>query len=583
MKKIFICLLASTMMLMFTTIYSSENGKRMPTGPAFLRASRPWADSVFAALTPDQRIAQLFMVAAYSDGDKNNQAFINNLIETYNIGGLIYFKGNPTKTMACINQNQARAKTPMMIGIDGEWGVSMRIDSTTVFPHQLTLGAVQDAQVIYNMGVEVARQCKLMGVHINFAPVVDINNNPNNPVINDRSFGDDKYNVARLSLAYMSGMQQAKILACAKHFPGHGDTDVDSHTGLPIVQHTRERLDTLEFLPFQTLIRGGVASIMIAHMALPNIEPTPNLPATLSKRFVSEILKGEMDFKGLVFTDAMNMKGLSAQFKPGDADVKALLAGNDVLLFSEDVPLAIKMIKQEIEKGTLTQDEIDAKAYKILCAKNWVGLNAYAPANTAYTTDAINTVSSKLIRKKCYEEAITIAKANPAILPIKDLDNNKISCVAIGAATENEFQKTLTKYANVANYTISKQASATQVMQLMAKLKDTKTLIITLHEMTRKASVNWGLTDEMLDLIDQLATKFPSMILVVNGNPYALKYFDKIENTIITYEDNELTQSLAAQLIFGAINARGRLPISVSSEYKTSILITDCNTQCPKK
>lgn len=568
MKKKYIVSISLFLVLINSSFIFNDYAKRVVRTPEFLMYPSAYADSVLKSLTADERIAQLFMVAAYSEGDKNNQSYVNELIQKYNIGGLIYFKGNPTRTVQCINQNQKLAKTPLMMGIDGEWGVSMRIDSTMIFPHQLTLGAIQNDLTVYEMGQEIARQCKLMGFHVNFAPVVDVNNNPNNPVINDRSFGDDKYNVARLGLAYMRGLQSANIIACAKHFPGHGDTDVDSHTGLPILQHTRARLDTLELVPFKTLINGGVASVMVAHMALPNIDSTSNLPSTLSKKIVTNILKNDLGFGGLVFTDAMNMKGLSASNKPGESDVKALLAGNDVLLFSEDVPLAIAMIKNAVASGVISQQEIDTKVYKILCAKAWVGLNNYKPTSVDYITTTINNSNANLVRKKCYQQSITLVKTDAKSLPLTDLENKQIASVSIGGSGLTDFQKTLSYYTNVSHFQISKQATATQKLQLFAKLKSVNTVIVSLHDMSRKASINWGITEDIIVLIKELKSQFPNLVLVVNGNPYALKYFEDIENIVLTYEDNPLTQSLAAQVLFGAVNPAGRLPVSVSKFFK---------------
>ena len=539
--------------------------RRIYSVPPFLTTSHAWADSVIARLSPEERIAQLFMVAAYTEGDSYNQSQVNDLIQRYNIGGLIYFKGKPYATAQAINTNQSLARTPLMIGIDGEWGLSMRLDSTTLFPHAMTLGAVQNDMTVYNMGKEIARQCKLMGIHINFAPDVDVNNNPNNPVINDRAFSDNKYKVAKMGLAYMKGMQDAGILACAKHFPGHGDTDVDSHTGLPIVQHTRERLDSLEFFPFRTLIMGGVSSVMVAHMSLPQIDPTPELPSTLSNKIVTQILKQDMGFSGLVFTDAMNMKALSAKFPPGIADVKALLAGNDVLLFSENVPTAITMIKEAIAKGEITQEEIDARVYKILLAKSWVGLNRYKPSQTFGLNTYLNSPESKVIRKKCYQEAITLVKDSAHLLPIADLQNEKIATLAIGSTTINDFQKQVALYTPCTHFNYSKDISAAQISSIQNLLDPYTTILLSVHDMKRKAKDNWGLTDNTIQLVNQLSASGKKVIVIINGNPYSLRYFDRVPTLMITYEDNELTQNLAAQAIFGAFPIEGRLPVTASS------------------
>ncbi|MDP1744894.1 MAG: glycoside hydrolase family 3 N-terminal domain-containing protein, partial [Bacteroidota bacterium] len=313
--------------------------------PPFYVTDTRWADSVFKTLTPEERIAQLFMVAAYSNKDKTHVKEIKKLVDQYKIGGLIFFQGGPLRQARLTNSYQFSAKVPLFIAIDAEWGLAMRLDSTTKFPRQMTLGAIQNDTLIYEMGAEIARQCTRLGMQINFAPVVDVNNNPLNPVISNRSFGENKYNVTRKAAMYMKGMQDNKVLANAKHFPGHGDTDSDSHKTLPTVNSSRERLDTLELYPFKELIAQGLGSMMVAHLFIPSLDTTLNQASTLSKKVVTGLLKDTLGFKGLIFTDALNMRGVSKFYKPGEVDVKALIAGNDVLLFPEDVPTAIKQIK----------------------------------------------------------------------------------------------------------------------------------------------------------------------------------------------------------------------------------------------
>ena len=332
--------------------------------PAFLSSDATWADSVFKSLTPEERIAQLFMVAAYSNKGSDHVQSVKTLVSKYKIGGLIFFKGTPSKQAVLTNTYQDLAKTPLLIGIDGEWGVSMRLDSTTVYPRQMMLGALQNDDLVYEMGVQIAEQCKRLGIHVNFAPVIDINNNPKNPVINNRSFGEIKTHVTELGLAYMNGMQDNNIIACGKHFPGHGDTDMDSHKALPTIPHSVERLDSLELYPFKKLINKGLASMMVAHLYIPNYDNTLNQASTLSPKIVNGILKDSLGFKGLVFTDALNMKGVAKYYQPGEVDVRAVMAGNDILLFPEDVPVAIAKIKAAIAKGQISQAEIDQSCFK---------------------------------------------------------------------------------------------------------------------------------------------------------------------------------------------------------------------------
>src|SRR6476469_4264183 len=328
-----------------------------------------WVDSVFNSLTDDQRIAQLMVIRAHSNLGPDHVAKVANDIQQYNVGALCFFQGGPVRQANLTNYYQSIAKTPLMITIDGEWGLGMRLDSVTKFPYQLTLGAINDDKIVYQMGQAVGEQMKRIGVHVNFAPVVDVNNNPNNPVIGYRSFGEDKYKVARLGIAYMKGMQDAGIMACAKHFPGHGDVEVDSHLDLPVINKSMAQLDSLELYPFQQLFKAGVGSVMIAHLSIPAIDTTHNQPTSLSKNNVTGLLRDKLDYKGLTFTDALEMKGVSKYFPAGEAAVQALVAGNDMLCLPESVPDAITAVQDAIKQKRIKQSEIDEHVRKVLYAK----------------------------------------------------------------------------------------------------------------------------------------------------------------------------------------------------------------------
>src|SRR5690606_26031321 len=340
------------------------------SGPFPLPVNNRWVDSVFRTLSPDEKIAQLIMVAAYSNRDKSHEQEILKLIRDQKVGGLVFFQGGPVRQSRLINTYQEASKVPLLMAMDAEWGLGMRLDSTISYPYQMTLGAISNDSLIYKMGAEVARQMKRAGLHFNFAPVADINNNPNNPVINFRSFGEDKNNVARKATTYMRGMQDHGILATAKHFPGHGDTDTDSHYALPQIAHSRKRLDDIELYPFREMIKAGVGGIMVAHLNVPALDPS-GVPSTLSKPIVTDLLRKELGFKGLIVTDAMNMRGVTAGNTPGVVDKDAILAGNDLLEFTEDVPRAISEIRKAISEGKITQQEIDTRCRKILAVKYW--------------------------------------------------------------------------------------------------------------------------------------------------------------------------------------------------------------------
>lgn len=544
---------------------------QQPNDPPFLTGNTRWADSVFSTMTPDERIGQLFMVAAYSNKDKTHVNEIKKLVQDYKIGGLIFFQGGPGREAMLTNTYQACAKVPLLISIDGEWGLAMRLDSTVQFPRQMTLGAIQDEKLIYEMGQEIARECKRIGIHVNLAPVADVNNNPLNPVISNRSFGEDKYNVARKALAYMKGMQDEGILANAKHFPGHGDTDMDSHKTLPTILSSRERMDTLELYPFKELMKNGLGSVMVAHLSIPAYDTTKNIASTLTKAVVTDLLQKDLQFKGLIFTDALNMKGVSKFFDPGVVDVKALLAGNDVLLFSEDVPVAIAEIKKAIERGEITQDEIDKRCKKILAAKQWAGLDKYKPIKIKNIYKDINTVTADVLNSKLAEASATLLVNKDSLIPLKKLDTLKIATLSLGYKDDNTiFQKTLGKYAPMKHFGIDKDAKKAEYDSMLVWLKPYNLVIVAINNANNNPKKDFGLTQQQVNTIKALMTQ-SRVIVDVFANPYILSKFDSLhyaDGVVMSYEYSDYTQDRSAQLIFGGIGAKGKLPVTASEHFK---------------
>lgn len=538
--------------------------------PPFYGADSLWVDSVMKSLTPDERIAQLFMYPAYSNKSEADYAYIEKLIRDYKIGGLIFMQGGPVRQANLVNRYQKASNVPLLIAADAEWGLSMRLDSTIIYPDQMMLGAVTDENLIYEFGRTVARECKRVGVQVNFAPVIDVNNNPANPVIGYRSFGEDKRNVARKGYFYMKGLQDEYVLAVGKHFPGHGDTDTDSHLALPVINHSAERLDTLELYPFKQLIDQGVGGIMVAHLFIPALDSSKNTATTLSYIVVSKILKQELNFKGLVFTDALNMKGVSSFNKPGEVDVKALLAGNDVLLFPADISEALERIKIAILDGDISQEEIDRRCRKILMVKYWAGLNNYKPVVIENINKDLNNPFSELLRRRLIENAITLLK-NDSILPVIKLDSVKIASVVIGANPGNEFQSALNLYTKVDNYSVSKQISKEEREIKIKQLSEKYDLVIvSIHGTNKKPSEGYGVKSESVIFAEDLAAK-TDVIIDVFGNPYILEKFkniDRFKAVIMSYNNWGITQNISAQSIFGGIQIKGRLPVSISEKYK---------------
>lgn len=531
--------------------------------PPFLRhIHHPWVDSVMRTMTPDERIAQLIMVAAWSNkGDAHREEIVH-LIREYKIGGLVFFQGGPVRQARLINAYQGESKIPLLVAMDAEWGVGMRLDSTLRYPYQMTLGALHDDDLIRQMGREVARQLKRVGVHVNFAPVVDVNNNPDNPVIGFRSFGEDKYKVAAKGVAYMKGMQDENLLTTAKHFPGHGDTNTDSHHALPLINHGRERLDSLELYPFRALIRAGVGGIMVAHLNIPALDSS-GVPSTLSGPIVTQMLRKELGFGGLIFTDAMNMKGVTGTNPPGVVDKNAILAGNDALEFTEDVPRTIAEIRAAIQQRLITQDDIDQRCRKVLAAKYWVGLHEFQPVDTRNLASDLNTPAAQLLNRKLMESALTVLKNDGNLIPLARLDTLRIASVSVGPSSTTPFQKTLDLYSGVTHFNIAANAGMQEVERVREALKNYNLVIGAIHETGLRPYNKLDLSDDVMELLAALGREH-KVILTLFKNPYVVSQLVNVTpaTLILTYEDNGSAEELAAQLIFGGVGASGRLPVT---------------------
>ncbi|MDB5261838.1 MAG: serine hydrolase, partial [Adhaeribacter sp.] len=549
---------------------------KVDIAPPFLKTNQHWVDSVFATLSPDERIGQLIMVAAYSNRNKRFEDSIASVIAQHKVGGLVFFQGGPVRQAKLTNRYQSISKVPLLIAMDAEWGLGMRLDSTVKFPYQMSMGGIQDDKLIYDMGAEVARQFKRIGMHINFAPVIDVNNNADNPVINFRSFGENKQNVARKGAAYMKGMQDKGILACAKHFPGHGDTDVDSHYSLPKIYYNRKRLDTLEMYPFKELMRQGLSSVMVAHLNIPALDTTVNLPSTLSKPIVTDLLKNELGFKGLVISDAMNMKGVTNNFPNGTADVKAILAGNDIIEFSENVSLAITLIREAITKKEITQEEIDLRVKKILAAKYWAGLHQFKPVALKNLYQDLNNPMGNFINRKLSEMSVTVLRNQRNALPVKNLDTLRIAALSIGTQTATPFQQMLNRYAPTTNFFLPANASIDYLRDLKNQLQKYNLIIAGVHDLSTRPAGNYGVSAETVVFVKELA-KGKKTILSIFGNAYSSAKFqdlEKLNAVIMAYQESVNAQEVAAEIIFGGIGSQGRLPVTSTSVYKASMGVT---------
>ncbi len=519
-----------------------------------------WVNNQYNNLNLDEKIGQLFMIDAYTVADKQNKQAVQDLINNYKIGGIIFFKGNALTQAQWTNDFQRSSKVPLLIGIDGEWGVNMRIENTIQYPHCLTLGAIRNNQLVYEAGRQIGLECKRMGIHVNFAPDVDVNNNPLNPVINDRSFGEDKYNVAIKGISFMQGMQSAGVLACAKHFPGHGDVSDDSHFSLPVINHTKEHLMSLELYPFRAMINNGVSSVMAAHLNVPALDNT-GIPTSLSEKVTKFLLRDTFGFSGLVFSDALNMKGVSANYTSGQLEVKAFQAGNDVLLFSQNVPLAIAKLKEAVLNGTISEAALELSVKRILAAKYDAGLNEYTPIDLNNIQADLNSNQGLLLKQHLFENAITLAKNNKNEIPFLDYKNEKFALLEIGTNNYKDMQTMLNNYAVVDYFHMDKDADANERAAMLSTLSKYDHVIVSMHDMSRKIAINYGIYDNSIEFVYKLETN-TRVTLCLFGSPYSVKKFEQVNTIVVAYEDNEYAQRACAQALFGGIPIMGKMPVS---------------------
>jgi beta-glucosidase-like glycosyl hydrolase/CubicO group peptidase (beta-lactamase class C family) len=552
--------------LCFVSSLSANRNLRNNLNTSLDSQEARWVDSVFNSLNPAQRVGQLFMLRAHSDKDSAYEQNLENLIRKYQPGGLCFFQGTPERqAMLTTRYQMAHPRLPMIISMDAEWGLGMRLrESTISFPKQLTLGAIQDNKLIYNMGQEVARECRRLGVHMNFAPVADVNNNPENPVINDRSFGEDRINVAEKCYQYMLGMQEGGVLACAKHFPGHGDTDVDSHEELPVLTQDRHRLDSLELYPFQVLAKAGVSSIMVAHLNVPALDNRAKRPTTLSRPTVTGLLRENMHYDGLIVTDAMEMQGVTKYFKPGEAELEALKAGNDIILLPGNLPDAFKTILEAMQTGELNQQQVDASVKRVLRAKYRLGL-MHRPAVDPFAIRAdLNRPKAMLLKRQLLENALTLVRDDTGLAGFAQLDKLRIATVAIGDSAKTPFQTTCGWYGPMDHFQRPQDRPSEMDYGLLETLKAYDIVLVSIHGMKSKAAVQYGVSNSALGFLQRLEKNGVRTGVVVFGNPYSLKFFEKTPLLVCAYNDEPLTQELAAQALFGAVDFKGQLPVTAA-------------------
>ena len=520
-----------------------------------------WVDSIYNKMSLQEKVGQLFMVATYSNRDNTHTDSIKNLITNYHLGGLVFFQDNPVQQAILTNEYQSISKVPLMIGLDAEWGLKMRLNNTYGFPYNITLGAIQDDPIIKKIGKQIGKHCKRIGVHVNFAPVVDINTNPRNPIIGVRSYGEDKNNVTKKAIAFTEGIQEEGVLACAKHFPGHGDTATDSHKTLPTISFDKERIDRVELYPFKQLFKKEIASVMVAHLNVPDLEKIEGLPSSLSHTIVTKILKKHLGFQGLIFTDALNMKGVANYKKPGDVDLAAFKAGNDVLLFTENAPKAISLIIEVFNKNDISEERLAHSVKKILSAKFKADLHKSKPVEIKNLISDLNTNTNEVLYYSAISKAITVIKNDNQLLPIKK--KQKIAYLKLGDGNNKEFLSSLQEQINI---DIIKDS---QLELVLKKLKKYDLIIIGYHQSNSRKTI--PLSSKNLSWIQKISKKnkivfnaFSSLYCLTNLS------FNNIDTAIMAYENSEIFQKIAVQIIFGEKRALGKLPASISNEFPTN-------------
>lgn len=541
-----------------TPPYSSKIGQKDAKAQA-------WVNAMMKSLSGDEMIGQLFMVSAYSNRDDSHRDMLITLIREFHIGGLIFFQGSPYKQAALSNRCQEVSKVPLLIGMDAEWGLAMRLDSVAAFPRQLTVAASCRADLVYQMARKIGQECRRLGVHVNFAPVVDVNSNPTNPVIGSRSFGEEVDRVSEMGIAYMKGLHEEGVLANAKHFPGHGDTDTDSHYALPKVNRSKEAIYSVELEPFRQLQKEGLASVMVAHLSIPSLDSTMDLPSTLSKPIVTGLLKDSLGFQGLIFTDALNMKAVTTWYRKGDRELMALLAGNDVLLFPEDVPAAFYRIKQALQDGELDWQRVEYSVRKILLAKYQAGLDAYLPVETDSLTEDLNSVEKQQLIFELYQSSIVMLNNKKRLIPFRQPDKGSMAVLSINDSADGLFAKTCSNYRKVDRFAINIRSISWAISDsLFEQLRHYHTVTVGLHEINNRPRSNYGYTEPILSLLNRLDSS-GRLVVVLLGVSYAAGPLANLSTIVCLNQDNEFTRSLGASAIFGAVGSSGVLPVTAGT------------------
>lgn len=545
------------LIIAFSTSHITAQYQPKDISRADIKKANLWVDQTYNSLSQDEKLGQLFIVALYTNKDDNHVNQVRNIVTNDKIGGLILMQDDAAREINLVNEFQQKSKVPLMIGMDAEWGIYQRINTAHKFPWAMTLGAIQDKDLIYQMAAKIAEDCKRMGINWDFAPVVDVNTNPNNPIIGNRSFGSEVSNVTQSALHYANGLQDNNILAAIKHFPGHGDTNTDSHLDLPVVSHSLERLNKIEIAPFKALMNKGIGGVMVAHLYVPSLESEKGIPASVSKKIVTDLLKDKLGYKGLIITDALNMGAVANKYKPGELDALAFKAGNDIMLFSQGVAEGKKLIQKAIDKGEISQDRVEESVKKILLTKYYLGLNQYTSKNPENVNKDINNDSHTKMVQNLYANALTLLKDEKKLLPLNS--NITYYYVPLEEAPYHTFANQL----NLNSKVIIKNASE------ISSIPANSTVIVGFHKDNSTAYKPYKISAESKKILADL-TKSQNVILNVFGSAYALKDIDisNVSTVLVSYENNDDSMTATADALNGKTKILGRLPVLVNDKLK---------------
>lgn len=539
-----------------------------------------WVKTMLSKMTLREKIAQMIVTNSFGlTLDKNDKEYLRlkDLIVNKKVGGVIFFKGNSIQEAELINDLQSQSETPLLISADFERGTKMRLDDGSLFPSNMGIGATRNPDLAYRMGLQIAKECRAIGVHQNYSPVMDVNNNPLNPIINVRSFGEDPQLVSTMGNAMIKGLQEGNVIATAKHFPGHGDTDIDSHNDLPVINFGADRLDKTELVPFKSAVNFGVMSVMIAHLAFPELEKDATVPASLSKNIVDGVLINKLGFEGLIVTDALNMQGITKHFSTEQVALMCVNAGIDLILMPQGEELTISTIERAVNNGSISVDRIDRSVTKILNAKKWLGLYENKLVDISKISQVVNNADAQSLSQQIADESITLVKNGTKLIPFKKAASpEKVMIVSLNNGNDkansdfffNEFNpKSAGYFSTVTSYDLSGEVAVDETVNYIVE-NNFETIIIPVYAKVKIMTGTVGLPQSQLDLINTLVAKGKKVIVISFGNPYLIQGFKGVDSYICAYGDSESSIRAGIKALLGEINFKGKLPVTITDEYK---------------